>query len=295
MAKSITYHLTMLVIKIKGIKKIFSQNPINYLELRKGDIHFPKSSFFKSKKVSSFSVEKTQITEVKNEQNSKKLLIFIHGGAFVSGPAQHHWDSVEKIAKKTNYCVWVCDYPKAPEHKISEISRNINAVYELAISKFSSENIVLLGDSVGGTLVVALTQRLIEKKMPLPSKLLLISPVMDASFENPDIDAIDKKDPMISKAGVLSAKKMCIEDGNLKNVTISPIYGSFQGFPTTFLFLAENDITYPDQLLLCNALERAKVENTVFLGEGMPHIWPLLPVMKEARVALDKIIGLLNE
>lgn len=39
----------------------------------------------------------------------------------------------------------------------------------------------------------------------------------------------------------------------------------------------------------------AKVKHRVFIGEGMPHIWPLLPVMKEAGVALDKMIKLLKQ
>lgn len=295
MTKSFSYYLTLLVIKIKGIKKTFSQSPIHYLELRKDDIHTPKSKFFKQKNTSTFSIAGTTITEIQNKNPSNQLLIFIPGGAFVSGPAQHHWDTIEKIAKKTKYSIWVCDYPKAPEHKISEISRNFDAIYELALSKYKSANITLLGDSVGGTLIVALTQRLIKNNFALPAQLLLISPVMDASLTNPEIDEIDKKDPMLSKNGVLSAKKMCADEDDLKNINISPIYGDFNGFPKTVLFAAENDITFPDQLILCKKLEAAMVENTVFLGKGMPHIWPLLPVMKEASMALDEIIAILNK
>ncbi|TEB41469.1 esterase, partial [Flavobacterium circumlabens] len=114
MAKSFTYYLTLSVIKFKGIKRNFSEHPIDFLKLRKDDVHSPKSKFFKTHSTS-FSVAGTTVTEVKSKYNSDKLLVFIHGGAFVSGPSQHHWDSVEKIAKGTQYTIWMCNYPKAPE------------------------------------------------------------------------------------------------------------------------------------------------------------------------------------
>lgn len=295
MPKSFSYYLTILVIRLKGIKKAFSQSPINYLAIRKDDVKMPKSKFFKSLKSNTFTINETSITEIKKDEKSNKLLIFFHGGAFISGPTQLHWDAIERIVKETNHTVWMCDYPKAPEHKIHQISSNIDAVYSFATQKFDTENIILLGDSAGGTLVIALTQRLIQKTHKLPSKLIIISPVLDSSFENIKIEAIDQKDPMLSKVGVLSAKTMCAEDGNLKNISLSPIYGSFNKFPKTHLFLAENDITYPDQVLLCEILKQTDVEYSVIEGKGMPHIWPLLPVMKEAKIALTKIIKLINE
>jgi len=75
---------------------------------------------------------------------------------------------------------------------------------------------------------------------------------------NPEIEKIDGNDPMLSKMGVLSAKKMCAENNDLKNVMISPLYGSFEKFPKTILFLAENDITYPDQQLAVQKLVKAR-------------------------------------
>ncbi|NQX82024.1 MAG: alpha/beta hydrolase fold domain-containing protein, partial [Flavobacteriaceae bacterium] len=94
--------------------------------------------------------------------------------------------------------------------------------------------------------------------------------------------------------GVLSAKKMCAENDDLENVMISPINGSFDNFPNTILFLAKNDITYPDQQLATQKLIKAKVNIKVIEGDGMPHIWPFLPVMKEAKNALKEIINILN-
>ena len=294
MKKSITYYLTLLVIKLKGVKKEFSKDPIDYLKIRKENVIHPKNNLFKNRKTRNFKVDKTLITEIKPAHSADKLLLFIHGGAFISGPAKHHWDSLKEIAKKTQQTIWMCNYPKAPENTIADISKNIDAVYQQALKSFKSNQITLMGDSVGGTLATTLTQRLVQNNSALPKKLILICPVMDATLSNKDIDTIDKTDPMLSKAGVLSAKMMCAGNTDLKNELMSPLYGSFQQFPNTLLFLAENDITYPDQQLAVQKLKKANVILKIIFGEDMPHIWPLLPVMKEAKDALKQTIHAIN-
>lgn len=294
MKQSLTYYITLLVIKLKGIKKDFSKDPIDVKKIRKEDIHNPKRKFFKHNQISFFNILNTSITEVTKNKKSDNLLIFIHGGAFISGPAKHHWDVMKKIVNQTSYTVWMCDYPKAPENKITDISKNIDLVYNTALENYQAKQITLIGDSAGGTLVTALTQRLIQKNIKLPFRIILISPVMDATMSNPNIDKVDKIDPMLSKVGVHSAKKMCVENNDLKNVMISPIIGSFQHFPNTVLFLAENDITYPDQQLAVQKLIKANITIKVIKGRNMPHIWPFLPVMKEAKKALNEIINILN-
>ena len=294
MKQSLTYYLLLLVLKLKGVKKDFSQNPIDFKSIRKGDVHTPRPASFAPSKAATFKVAESTITEVKGANASKGLILFVHGGAFISGPTDLHWDTIKKITAKTGQTVWLCDYPKAPENQMETISKNIDLVYERALEEYPANKITLLGDSVGGTLTTALTQRLIHQNQKPPCKLILVSPVMDASMSNPKIEEVDARDPMLSKAGVLSAKKMCAGNLDLKDAIISPIYGSFNGFPKTVLFLAENDITYPDQQLAVKKMEAEGVEVEVILGENMPHIWPLLPVMKEANVALTQLINRLE-
>ncbi len=292
--QSLTYNLTLAIIKLKGLKQKFSQDPIDYIAIRKEDVYKPKGSFFKKYITNTFQIVNTSITEI-GHNDSNKLILFIHGGAFISGPAQHHWDTIKEITMATNYTVWLCNYPKAPENSIEDISKNVDAVYAEAIKRFEPNNIILLGDSVGGTLITSLTQRLLTYSKGLPKKLILVSPVMDASFSNPDIDTIDPIDPMLSKKGLMSAKKMCAKDKNLKDPIISPIYGSFEGFPETILFAAERDITYPDQILAYEKANKAKADIRLIQGKNMPHIWPLLPIMKEAKMALDELITIVDE
>ena len=294
MKQSLSYYITLLIIKIKGVKKDFDHDPIDFKKIRKEDIHHPSSKFFKKNLLSTFKISDSLISEIGKDQCSDRLLIFIHGGAFISGPAEHHWNTVKEIAKKMDCKIWMCDYPKAPENEISKISENIDAIYSEAQKKFEANQISILGDSVGGTLATALVQRLILKKLKLPAKLILVTPVMDASMSNPKIKTFEKIDPMLSKKGVLSAKKMCAGNKDLKDQMISPLYGNFEGFPSTVLFLAKKDILYPDAKLAEIKMKKSNVNMKVIEGENMPHIWPFLPVMKEAKTSLNQMIRLIK-
>lgn len=294
MKHSLTYYLTLLVIKLKGIKNDFSKDPIDFQKIRKEDVHHPSGKFFKGDTIRNFRIANSLITEVIQNTQSDGLLIFVHGGAFISGPGKHHWDAIKEISLQTNLTIWMCDYPKAPENKISEVSDNMDAIYKTALEQYGAENISLIGDSAGGTLVTALTQRLVLRNLAVPKKIILVTPVMDSSMSNPDIDKIDAIDPMLSKIGVRSAKKMCAENENLADVRISPINGDFDEFPRTILYIGEHDVTYPDQLLTVQKLKESNINVDVITGAGMPHIWPFLPVMYEAKLALKTIIDELN-
>ncbi|AZQ63874.1 alpha/beta hydrolase [Flammeovirga pectinis] len=294
MKQSLAYYIILLVIKLKGIKRDFSKVPIDFKKIRKEDVKLPNDRFFKKHILKTFKVSESLITEIGCVEKADKLLIFIHGGAFISGPTQHHWDTIKEIAKRTNYTIWMCDYPKAPENQIAKISENIDAIYSKALKNYQPNHIAIIGDSVGGTLATALTQRLKINKIELPAKLILVSPVMDASMSNPAIDSFEKLDPMLSRAGVLSAKKMCAGTMDLKDPMISPLYGDFEGFPETILFLSQNDIMYSDTKLAELKMKNANVNLEVIEGKNMPHIWPFLPVMKEAQDSLKEIIRRIN-
>jgi len=293
--KHITYYIVALVIRLKGVKKIFSNAPIDYLELRKEDVHHPKSRDVLGLKFKTIQIEKSLITEIMPSENrSEHVILFCHGGASIYGPSDIHWNSIAKIVKGTGSNAYLVDYPKAPEHHITEINLNIDAVYDHLLHKHEAKNVILLGDSMGGTLLILLIQRLITNGKPLPKNIILLSPVLDSSLSNSAIKEIDKKDIMLSKVGVVSAKTMCAGKLNLQSSEISPLYGSFKKFIPTYIFIGENDIMRPDEELF---VEKLKAENRsveVFFGKGMPHIWAFLPIMKEAALALKLMTDIIS-
>ena len=219
--KSLTYYLTLIVIKIAGVKKKFNKDPLDYLKLRQDDVHRPTRKIFNSNSYRKIALENFIVTEIQPPHANNNLVIFCHGGAFVYGPVAYHWTSAVNIVSQTKTTLWMVDYPKAPEADIQIISSTVDEVYKIALKNHPLKKVVFIGDSAGGTLLTALTQRLVLKQGKLPTLLILISPVFDASFSNPEINHLEKKDPILARKGVLSAKRMAASKMSLKHPLFS--------------------------------------------------------------------------
>ena len=293
-----SYLLVKLVLKIKGVKRTFSEAPINYKKLRKDDLFVPTKGMIRGLNSRSFQVLESAVTEIlpnKLNTTKKQLIIYCPGGAFICGPTKIAWDNIAYLAEKTQSKAWLINYPKAPEYDIKTIGRNMDEIYAKALEEFDASNIILLGGSAGGNLILTLTQRLIKNKLPCPAKLIAVCPVIDASLTNPDIDRIEKKDPMLSKKGLISANEMAAKTLSLTDAEISPLYGDFDNFPLTFLFAAEHDILTPDILIMADKIKNSKADVETIIGKSMPHVWPFIPVMKEAKKALKQIQKIIRD
>ncbi len=294
--QSISYHLVLLILKLKGVKSAFSTTPIHVQHLRREDMHQPSKKLLAGNTARSFTIGETTITEIRPKSTATDFLIlYCPGGAYVYGPTELNWNLLTQLVKSSRTKAWLVDYPKAPEAKIEKIAANLDRVYAEALESYPPSKIILLGDSVGGSLIIALVQRLVQAGQTPPAGLIAISPVCDASLTNPEIEKLDRMDPILSKPGALSAKLMCAGTTSLKDPIISPLYGSFKNFPASYLFIAENDIMRPDEQLAIQRMQEAAVPLRVIEGKGMPHIWPLLPLMQEAKQAVSKIGEIIQE
>lgn len=88
-------------------------------------------------------------------ENSKKILIYLHGGGFVSGNLNTHSNLCYKLSKELNVCVISIDYKLAPEYKFPYQINEINKVCE-EIFKLHSD-IVIMGDSAGANLAFSVS------------------------------------------------------------------------------------------------------------------------------------------
>ncbi len=292
---SFSYHFVRFIIKLKGLKKIFSQDPMPYAQLRKDDVYTPSKWPLKGCEARPFNILDSTITAINapTAKHGDYLLLHCPGGAFVSGPNATAWDTVVSLAKRTGITVWVVNYPKAPEYKLSDVATNLDAIYQEARTQYAPEKILLMGDSAGGHIILTLLLRLLEKGQPLPQQLITICPVVEFGLTNPAIAAIDPLDPMLSTVGIRSANRFALGELSIEDPQVSPLYGNFEGAPPITFFLAEHDVLYPDGLLLAEKMRAAGIAVDIIIGKGMLHVWPVLPFMKEARVALGQIEALI--
>ena len=94
-----------------------------------------------------------------------KLILYFHGGGYVSGSCSDHRSLVAKFAKQTGVTNLLFEYRLAPEHPFPAALEDSVKIYRRLLSGgFKPENILFAGESAGGGLCLATLLAIKEKK-----------------------------------------------------------------------------------------------------------------------------------
>ena len=223
---------------------------------------------------------------------NEKHIFFLHGGGYVYEINELHWGFLAKLSRALSCTITIPIYPLLPNHDGKEIFDMLVPMYEKLISEINPKNIVIMGDSAGGGLSLALAEFLKEKQLPQPGDLILISPTLDMSFTNSQIHKVEKLDPILALPSLIQIGKWYWEKEGSKYYLASPIYGDFNGLGKISLFTGTHDILYPDAKRFKELAEEKGIEINYYEYPSMIHIWPLLifPESKKAREQIIEII-----
>lgn len=126
---------------------------------------------------------------------SDKVVLLLHGGAYIVGsPRSHRWASYA-CALKLRSRVLAVDYALAPENKYpSGLLDCLSAYLALitggnnqasGVTKVDPKQVVFMGDSAGGGMCSALMLYLRDHNLPLPGAAVLMSPWTDLTLSDP--------------------------------------------------------------------------------------------------------------
>ena len=227
------------------------------------------------------------------ESDSDKLIVYLHGGAYVEELLPFHWLMLDKITKKVDSTFIIPDYPLAPYSDFNECFEKMTVFYQKVLKYYSDKKIIFMGDSAGGGLCLSLSLYFAQNNLVVPDQLILLSPWVDLSMDNPEITEYIDKDPLL-KLDELKVDASYWANGNdLKDYRISPIYGDLSVLKDVNIFVGTHEILYPDITKLKRLLDEAKVKNNIYIGEGLNHVFPAFPI-PEADEAIDTISKLIT-
>lgn len=208
------------------------------------------------------------------------VILYLHGGAYVAEMSQKHWEFIQAIVQDTGATVILPDYPLTPKYHYQDVFHMIVPVYTQLLQKTDSQNIIIIGDSAGGGMALALCEYLQEKQIMEPRKAILISPWLEVGLENPAIDSVQKDDKKLSKES-LKIAGLAYAGGNqknLKNYLVSPLYGNVENLNNIVIYTGTYDILNPD----VKELVKKNANIVVKEYEGKSHIW-LIDEREEAK------------
>ena len=110
-------------------------------------------------------------------------------------PSLFHWLDYAAIARDTGATVVVPIYPLAPQGTAATVVPQIADLIASQIDQHGAENVSVYGDSAGGGLALAAVQELVRRGDPVPSHMVLISPVLDVTLSDPASQTIDDPIP----------------------------------------------------------------------------------------------------
>lgn len=205
-----------------------------------------------------------------NIENNKDYILYIHGGGFVSGSAKGTKGYCSMLAKNSRCRVITIDYSLAPE---KPYPNGLNDVYNYYLGlkeKCPNCNIALIGESGGANLCLATTIRLINNDEPIPSAIVVHSPIIDltGSLErNYEID-----DFTVNESAFKPLQKIYGNNQDIQNPEISPInFDHYEKFPPIFITCDYNETLRADAEELYNLCLENKVYSKLIMMKGTFH------------------------
>ncbi len=222
---------------------------------------------------------------------SKQHIFYLHGGGYAFQIVFVHWAMIKKLIKATGASATVPLYPLAPEHDWSQSYPVVLQAYERAVAKYGAENITIMGDSAGGGYSLGLTQMLRDHGKPMPGKIILLSPWLDATASDPSQQELEKRDVLLSIQGARTAGQFWAGEGNDPAVfPVSPLFAEVDRLPPVAVFAGSHDLLYADALRLKERADSQGASITLHVGEQMQHVWMLMPI-REAKLARAQIVS----
>lgn len=219
--------------------------------------------------------------------------LFLHGGAFVLGSPETHHGLAAAIAKASGLAVHVLDYRLAPEHPYPAAIEDALGAAETIAEQ--APDWVLVGDSAGGGLALALLVALRDRGLPLPAKAALSSPWLDLTLSGASMDECAPDDVMLSRRGLAQDASRYAPDIDLADPRVSPLFADLGSLPPILVQVGGLEVLRDDSLRLAKRVQHAGGQIELELWEEMTHAWcafsPTVPEAADAISALGRWLG----
>jgi len=129
-------------------------------------------------------------------------VVYLHGGGYVHPLSADYWRLVRALVRVPAQVV-VPAYPLAPDATVDEVRpRLLEIVREAGQPDLPT---VLMGDSAGGAMALALARRLCDGEGPAPRGVIGLSPWLDAKLEDDGVQELEASYPMLAESGLRAA------------------------------------------------------------------------------------------
>ena len=237
-----------------------------------------------------YRVGHMQVFHMEPQDDSKPVVLYIHGGAYLNNFDELHWKAMAEWSEATGCGIVTPNYPLLYRYTAVDAHPLMLQLYRQLLGQYPAKRLIIMGDSAGGGFTLALAQQVCSSdSLELPARLVLISPWVDVLGGD---DTLQEHDTFLNaevlrKVGADWADKL-----DPRDPIVSPLYGDMQSLPPTDLFTGTWEIFYTDIVKTHDRMKAAGVDARLHVAKKMGHVYPLWPCPEgsTARKEIAKII-----
>ncbi|MFC5528226.1 alpha/beta hydrolase [Cohnella yongneupensis] len=229
---------------------------------------------------------KVSVTIVRPKQAKGNLpvVLYSHGGGWVTGNFGTHERLVRELAVRSNSVVIFVNYSLSPEAKYPTAIKEIYAALQWVAghgSKYGMDptKIIVAGDSVGGNMSTAVAILAKQLGGPTISKQLMFYPVTDASFDTPSYKQFAEGYYLRRDVMQWFWDQYTTDPTQRAQITASPLRATteqLQGLPPAMIITGQADVLRDEGEAYANKLRKAGVRVAQARMQGTIHDFVML-------------------
>ncbi|MFT5694092.1 MAG: monoterpene epsilon-lactone hydrolase [Myxococcota bacterium] len=201
------------------------------------------------------------------------LLFLCHGGAFIAAGGDGYLFYAEMLARACEANVLLVDYRLAPDHLHPAARNDCAAAYRgLIASGQAPDDVIFIGDSCGGTLVVTSLVEIVASGLPTPCAAVTLGGWFDLAEPSGPSDSPPGRDPFAHPDFTRARGRDYVgPNGDPSDPSVSPVHANLKGLPPLLLQVGSVDLTHGDAVRLREVANACGVDVTLEVHPEMIH------------------------
>ena len=237
-----------------------------------------------------------RVTPMSPSLDSDRVLLNLHGGAFMWGSGSGALVEAIPVAATSGMPVIAIDYRLAPEHTFPAASVDVQAVYEALLATTPARSIGIYGCSAGAILTAQCVAQFLELGLPLPGGIAMLGgaglmPSGDSVFTAQALSGEQPENDAVEVDAVLSPLRPYFNGVAIDGPRVTP--GShpevLSKFPPSLLIAGSRDFAASSVATMHRRLVAQHVDAELFVFDGLWHAFHIFPDLPES----NEVYGLL--
>lgn len=247
---------------------------------------------------SAFKVGVNPVLHIKHKAPAEQVCIYLIGGGMLKYPKKDEVKEQIKLARLTGRDMVLPYYPLVPDNSILDVYEMLYQLYKKLIAEYEHENIAIAGGSSGGNLALGLISYINEKGegIPMPGKIYAASPgtMIYTEEEKRKAKILDGRDLIMS---IIALENI---QAGMENGREVPEYmrylqrGDYTGLKEAYLIFGGDEVFSAAADTIAEQMRKFGVDVRLEIGEGMYHMYSMMPLVPEAKKAYQDMIEYLK-